>query len=384
MGPKIDEMFRKAVMAHPKMAKSHFEIVDPDVWRFDVSGRLSGLGAEWIGPYQFCEEDVDYEAYGLREGICASQKMFLEDLGILVPERNHFGLVKIVETIWACLLVAIAVWVFADAHSQSKGKAKGGQSESQGVESRREVQSVREMFERARSKAKSGQPESQCVESTWEDPSIKEMFEKVNKRNLERTKRGKRIAFAGQPPPAKVGKSPGTGAVGLKQVGQPPPAKVEKSIKERARDAFHKSRWDEAIDLVDQLSEEEADAELRYYIGICYKEGHAVPHNYAEAFYWFETAAAQGNAAAQYELGLAYEKGNGVAVDLGEGIRWYRKAGSLDHADACYRLGKMYEKGIGVKKNMSEAMNWYKKAGALGHEAARSESHRLSNTDPGW
>ena len=44
----------------------------------------------------------------------------------------------------------------------------------------------------------------------------------------------------------------------------------------------------------------------------------------------------------------------------------------------------MYEKGIGVKKNMSEAMNWYKKAGVLGHEAARLESHRLSNTDPGW
>ena len=296
---QIDATFREVIKSNPKVARSHFEIVDPGTWRFDVSGRLSGLGKEWVGPYQFCDEGVDYDAYGLRTGILESQKMFLDDLGISVSQRGLLGLVKVVSVaIGTGLLVVIAVWFFEDAHAQSKSKAKGGQSESQ------------------------------CVESKWEDPSIKEMFEKVNKRNLERTKRGKRIAFAGQPPPAKVGKSPGTGAVGLKQVGQPPPAKVGKSIKERARDAFHKSRWDEAINLVDQLNEEEADAELRYYIGICYKEGHAVPHNYAEAFYWFETAAAQGNADAQYELGLAYEKGNGVAVDLGEGIRWYRKAGS--------------------------------------------------------
>ena len=222
MGKEIDEIFRKAVMDHPKMAKSHFEMVDPGVWRFDVSGRLSGLGDEWIGPYQFCEGGVDYEAYGLRKGIFASQTVFLADLGISVPERGLSGLVKVVSVaIGACLLVAVSVWFYDVADAQSESKTKHEPSESQ------------------------------CVESECTDAAINEMFEKLKKRNLEKAARDKRSDSVGQPPPATVGKS----------------------IKERARDAFHASRWDEAINLVDQLSEKEADAELRYYIGICYKEG---------------------------------------------------------------------------------------------------------------
>ena len=42
----IDSAFRNVVGSHPQRAKNHFEFVDPGVWRYDIAGRLGGLGKE--------------------------------------------------------------------------------------------------------------------------------------------------------------------------------------------------------------------------------------------------------------------------------------------------------------------------------------------------
>ena len=84
----IDKMFQDAIKSYPEAAKSHFEVVDPGVWRFDVSGRLFELGTDWDGPYRFSLGGVDYDAFGLHSRIVASQVLFLEDQGVCVRARK--------------------------------------------------------------------------------------------------------------------------------------------------------------------------------------------------------------------------------------------------------------------------------------------------------
>ncbi len=403
---QIDSEFRNAVNSHPQRAKSHFEFVDPGVWRYDVAGRLGGLGKEWVGPFPFHIAGVKYEAYGLRSGILASQMLFLDDLGIVVQPPGFSKATKVIVSsgigIGICMLVAISLYLY---HGNGRHNSTRGSEEGR----------------------------------AWRDHADKVLNELYATSEQRKTK---------------------TVAVRSKSVSENllPKLKIAKqlSIKERARAAFHASRWTAAIDLVEQLSEEEYDAELRYYIGICYKEGYELEHDYAEAFKWFKSAAEWGNTAAKYELGNAYEKGNGVKIDFGLALKWYgvaaragnamanlslglmydegrgvvqnptkaaewyrkasdlgnahagyllgllyyegrgvqqsyssaadlyRKAGSAGHAHAGFLLGKMYENGTGINQSTSEAIYWYKKAGELGHTEARSEWQRLSNTDKMW
>lgn len=183
-------------------------------------------------------------------------------------------------------------------------------------------------------------------------------------------------------------------------------------LSEQARAAFLSSRWDDAIALVDQLDESEADAELRYFIGYCYKEGLALDHDYTAAFWWFKSSAQMGDARAQVELGRAFEKGRGAAKNDAEAAKWYTmsaKSGNADaalllgemcdegrgvlknpveaakwyrvaadvHGRAAYRLGKHYEEGNGVTKSEVEALFWYRRASAFGDPEAVAALHRL-------
>ena len=78
----VNADFAKAVAEHPREARSHFDIVDPSVWRFEVKGQLGILGNDWVGPFPFEIEGIEYEAYGLKNRIAGSQRLFLSDLGI--------------------------------------------------------------------------------------------------------------------------------------------------------------------------------------------------------------------------------------------------------------------------------------------------------------
>ena len=48
--------------------------------------------------------------------------------------------------------------------------------------------------------------------------------------------------------------------------------------------------------------------------------------NYAKTNYWYEKAAAQGNAWSECYLGLAYYLGQGVPKDYAKAVYWYGKA----------------------------------------------------------
>ena len=54
----------------------------------------------------------------------------------------------------------------------------------------------------------------------------------------------------------------------------------------------------------------------------------------AQAVFWFQKAADQGNADAQYSLGVAYAKGLGVEQDYRQAIYWLRQAAEQGDPDA--------------------------------------------------
>lgn len=59
---------------------------------------------------------------------------------------------------------------------------------------------------------------------------------------------------------------------------------------------------------------------------------------YAEAFDWWQKAAAQGNPNAQYMLGIFYQFGEGRPYDGTEARKWFERAASSGHSLARERL----------------------------------------------
>ena len=88
---ELDVAFSEAIRKHPLEARSHFEIVDPAAWKIFPAGKgnvqmMKGCG--WSGPFEFSISGQDFEAFG-RKGKCEiSQKMFLEDWGIVFDSRK--------------------------------------------------------------------------------------------------------------------------------------------------------------------------------------------------------------------------------------------------------------------------------------------------------
>jgi len=79
----LNDLFAEQVRLHPQEARSHFEIVDPEVWQIVRAGPAKGSKKKgWVGPFFFCVDGVSYEAYARRDRCAESQRMFLEDWGV--------------------------------------------------------------------------------------------------------------------------------------------------------------------------------------------------------------------------------------------------------------------------------------------------------------
>ena len=105
----IDDQFKEAIQRHPQEARSHFEVVDPGVWRVDESGRISGLGEEWMGPFRFVINGACYDAFGLRSRVVESQKTFLRDVGVLREGEARWRLPMVLSVV-ALSLIGCLVW----------------------------------------------------------------------------------------------------------------------------------------------------------------------------------------------------------------------------------------------------------------------------------
>ncbi len=94
--------------------------------------------------------------------------------------------------------------------------------------------------------------------------------------------------------------------------------------------------------------------------------------DYAEAFKWFMSAAAQGNTEAQYLTGVMYMQGQGTEKSVKNALQAFSRAAESGHPNAQYVVGQSYYKGLGIRKNLSEARKWLGKAAANGNAAAQT------------
>ena len=129
--------------------------------------------------------------------------------------------------------------------------------------------------------------------------------------------------------------------------------------------------------------------------------------DYAAAFEYYQSQAAQGNIEAQYMLAQMYASGRGVSQDASQARSYYKRAANSGHIDAemalatlymdeatydlarpylerssergnvsaKYFLGTMYQNGFGVSQNMDRALEFYHAAADGNNGAAQ---HTLS------
>ena len=103
---------------------------------------------------------------------------------------------------------------------------------------------------------------------------------------------------------------------------------------------------------------EAGDAEVKYNIGLMYRDGEGIKRDYTEAVKWLSLAAEEGHKDAQFYLGEIYRNGKGVEQDDAEAVKWYRLAAEAGHKDAQRNLGLSYRNGIGVEQDYRLAYMW--------------------------
>ncbi len=112
-----------------------------------------------------------------------------------------------------------------------------------------------------------------------------------------------------------------------------------------------------------------------------YWKGEGLAQNPAQAVFWFQKAAEQGNVVAQFTLGSMYESGQGVALDLAQAVAWYTKAADGGNGKSQYTLGMMYENGRGVPRDRLKGQESIRKSAEQGNEPAigwMREAHAIT------
>ncbi len=125
---------------------------------------------------------------------------------------------------------------------------------------------------------------------------------------------------------------------------------------------------------------ERGDAIAQSALGWCYDfaDCEGIPHDPVKACWWYEKAAAQGEAEAQCNLAVMYARGMGVRQDYAKAREWFEKAAAQGHAAAQFNMGVLYDKGLGVHQDKVAAREWYGKACGSGQQKGCAEHRRLT------
>jgi TPR repeat protein len=102
----------------------------------------------------------------------------------------------------------------------------------------------------------------------------------------------------------------------------------------------------------------------------------------AEAFAWFNKAAAQGHLMALNMVGRCYDLGWGVAADKGRATECFRVAAERGLDWAMYNYATALALGEGVAEDRPAALAWFEQAAALGN--AKAINHVGSFHEDGW
>ncbi|MGB8370052.1 MAG: tetratricopeptide repeat protein [Limisphaerales bacterium] len=135
----------------------------------------------------------------------------------------------------------------------------------------------------------------------------------------------------------------------------------------------------------------------QYYLALCFRDGRGTPTNSAEAFSWFQQAGSNGVANAQLALGNYYSRAGFAEIGIPDrikpdtvltqeqltnrnfmhGVEWYRKAANQGCPPGQMSLMVAYRNGVGVAKDPTEACKWY----ILANRGNHPEVWKINGTD---
>lgn len=105
-------------------------------------------------------------------------------------------------------------------------------------------------------------------------------------------------------------------------------------------------------------------------LGQMYLEGIGCERNGAEARYWFQHAAHQGEAIAMNMLGRCLENGWGGGADYELAAVWYRESAEHGLDWGMYNYAHLLANGRGIRADRAAAFEWFTRAAEAGHGRA--------------
>jgi len=146
---------------------------------------------------------------------------------------------------------------------------------------------------------------------------------------------------------------------------------------ERGLDAYYKGEYETAAALLQPLADKGV-SRAQFRIGYMYYLGRGFPRNRTEADRVIRAAlpaiqefANEGRGWAQSDLGSLYEDGLVLPRDYAEAVYWYRSAAEQGYPGAQTNLGIMYARGRGVTSSRRTAIEWFQRAAKQGDISAQ-------------
>ena len=120
--------------------------------------------------------------------------------------------------------------------------------------------------------------------------------------------------------------------------------------------------------------------EAQYNLGVARRDGIGAAADRERARYWFERAAAAGDANAQWALSQLLE--GGAPSERAAARRWLTAAAQAGNDDAQFELGRRYLHGDGVHRSSIAGIRWFALAARQGHEAAAAQLAAIAPSLP--
>lgn len=121
-------------------------------------------------------------------------------------------------------------------------------------------------------------------------------------------------------------------------------------------------------------------------LGLMYRDGKLVPQDQAQARKWLKVAAKpdltriwyrRGVAESQYALAVLLRDGLGGKPDPADAAYWFEQAAEQGEGQAQLALAKMQAKGAGIKQNSEGAYVWSSIAARTLTEAEQKEAEQI-------
>lgn len=153
-------------------------------------------------------------------------------------------------------------------------------------------------------------------------------------------------------------------------------AEFDRRYLQRGLDAYYRGDYDEAAALLQPLADKGV-SRAQFRIGYMYYLGRGFDRNVEEADRIIRAAlpavqkfADEGRGWAQSDIGSLYEDGLVLPRNYADAIYWYRSAAEQGYPGAQTNLGVMYARGRGVTASRRTAVEWFQRAAKQGDIAA--------------